>query len=200
MSAVGEGVAATSATSPTSPTSPTSGGRIEGRSGGGGRARRDGSLRSAVRLLAVVLLLGALAAAGLTTLRADRASADADARSAALAAARTRVPALLSYDADTLADDLATARAQTAGRFARDYATILADVLSPQASARRITTAAQVRAAGVVRGDRRRVVVLLFLTQTTTAAAGATSVSGSRVEVTMIPVGDGWKIAGLRPV
>jgi len=56
------------------------------------------------------------------------------------------------------------------------------------------------RAAGVVSGDGDQVVVLLFLTQTTTAKGDRSSVSGSRVEVTLKRTGDDWKIAGPQPV
>lgn len=152
------------------------------------------------RLAAAGVVLLAAAAAVFTGVQAQGATGDADARTDALAAAEKRVPELLGYDAATLDEDLADARAQTTGDFTSDYGAILDDVVAPQAKARRISTRAEVSAAGVVRGDRDEVVVLLFLTQTTTAAQGGTTVTGSRVEVTMVPVGDNWKIAGIKPV
>ncbi|TQK68367.1 MULTISPECIES: h domain protein [unclassified Nocardioides] len=161
------------------------------------------ALRSRTILAAVVLALLALAVA--VTLGAQRAADLTEARADALAAAKERVPALLGYDAATLDADLATADDQTTGGFHADYGKILDEVVEPTAAQRGISTTAAVNAAGVVRGTRDRVVVLLFLTQTTTAAKGedggkgGTSVSGSRVEVTMKRVGDGWKIAGLEP-
>lgn len=150
--------------------------------------------------LAAGLVLLAAAAAIFCGVQAHRATGDADARTDALAAAEKRVPELLGYDAATLDEDLADARAQTTGDFTSDYGQILDDVVAPQAKARRISTRAEVSAAGVVRGDRDEVVVLLFLTQTTTASQGGTTVTGSRVEVTMLPVGDDWRIGGLQPV
>lgn len=161
------------------------------------------ALRSRAVLAAVVLALLGLAVAA--TLGAHRAAGLAEARADALAAAKERVPALLGYDAATLDADLATADDQTTGGFHADYGKILDEVVRPTAAQRGISTTAAVDAAGVVRGTRDRVVVLLFLTQTTTAAKGeaggkgGTAVSGSRVEVTMKRVGDGWKIAGLEP-
>ncbi|HET7735362.1 MAG TPA: hypothetical protein VFK52_05280 [Nocardioidaceae bacterium] len=152
------------------------------------------------RVLAVGVVLLAAVAAAFFGLQAHRAGAVADARSDALAAAQERVPALLSYDTATLDDDLANARAQTTGDFTADYGEILDAVVRPQAKARKISTVATVSAAGVVRGDTDEVVVLLFLTQTTTSGEGGTSVAGSRVEVTMTPVDDDWKIASLKPV
>jgi Mce-associated membrane protein len=162
--------------------------------------------RSRAGLLATAGLALALAAVILVTLAAHRAAAATDARAEALTAAKERVPALLGYDAATLDADLATAAEQTTGDFRTDYGKILDEVVRPTATQRGISTTAAVDAAGVVRGTRDRVVVLLFLTQTTTATKGedggkgGTSVSGSRVEVTMARDGDGWRIAGLRPV
>lgn len=152
------------------------------------------------RLVAAVVLTLAVGAAVFTGLQAREATAAADARADALAAATSRVPDLLSYENATLEDDLTRALEQTTGSFADDYATILTDVVTPTATERKISTSASVSAAGVVRGDRDEVVVLLFLTQTTTAADAGTSVSGSRVEVTMTRAGATWKIAGLKPV
>lgn len=162
-----------------------------------GTATRAGG---GTRLVAVGLVLSAAVAAVLFGFQAHRAAADADARSDALAAAQERVPELLSYDIATLDKDLANARAQTTGDFTADYGEILDAVVKPQAKARKISTAATVSAAGVVRGDTHEVVVLLFLTQTTTSGKGGTTVAGSRVEVTMTPVDDDWKIASLKPV
>jgi Mce-associated membrane protein len=152
------------------------------------------------RILSLAGVLLALALAAVVNLQAHRAAATDDARAAALAAAKSRVPTLLSYDRATLEDDLARAVDQTTGSFSDDYKKILTDVVEPTAKRRGISTTASVSAAGVVSGDSDKVVVLVFLTQTTTAAGGGSSVTGSRVEVTMEPSGGDWKIAGLEPV
>jgi Mce-associated membrane protein len=152
------------------------------------------------RRLGLGLVVVALAAALLAGVQARLAAATAEARTDALAAAKTRVPILLSYRKATLDEDLDRALAQTTGSFADDYRKILTDVVKPTAARRGISTEASVSAAGVVRGDRDEVVVLIFLTQTTTADPGRSSVSGSRVEVTLERSGDDWKIAGLKPV
>ncbi|WP_245916563.1 hypothetical protein [Nocardioides gansuensis] len=107
------------------------------------------------------------------------------------------MPDLLSYENAMLEDDLARALEQTTGAFRDDYEKILSDVVTPTAGERGISTSASVSAVGVVSGGRDEVVVLPFLTQTTTADGARSSVSGSRVEVTMARVGDGWKIAGV---
>ncbi len=152
------------------------------------------------RIIASAVVLVALALAAFVSLQAHRAAATSEARTDALSAAKTRVPDLLSYDKATLEEDLDRALDQTTGSFADDYEQILTEVVEPTAHRRGISTKAVISAAGVVSGDRDEVVVLLFLTQTTTAKGDRSSVSGSRVEVTMARVGDDWKIAGLKPV
>lgn len=152
------------------------------------------------RLVALGAVLVALALAVLAGIQAHLAAGTAEARADALAEARTRVPQLLSYEHATLDEDLDRALEQTTGSFTKDYEQILTDVVGPTAERRGISTAATVGAAGVVSGDREEVVVLLFLTQTTTAKGDRSSVSGSRVEVTMARTGDTWKISGLEPL
>lgn len=159
-----------------------------------------GTPTSRARLVAAIALTLAVAAAVFTGLHAHGAAASADARAGALSAAKTRVPELLSYENATLEDDLAQALEQTTGTFTDDYGTILTDVVTPTATERKISTSASVSAAGVVSGGTDEVVVLLFLTQTTIAEGDRSSVSGSRVEVTMARAGDDWKIAGIKPV
>ena len=154
--------------------------------------------RSRQAALAVVLV--ALTLAILAGLQAHLAAATAEARADALAAAKTRVPALLSYDKASLDHDLDRAIDQTTGSFTDDYRTILTDVVKPTAARRGISTTALVSAAGVVSGDRDEVVVLVFLTQTTTARGDRSAVSGSRVKVTLKRSGNDWKIPGLKPV
>jgi Mce-associated membrane protein len=150
--------------------------------------------------LAVAVVVAALVVATVVTVGAHRAAQSADARTQALAAARTRLPLLLTYRKDHLKADLATALAQTTGSFTGDYSKILTDVVEPTARRQGISTTAAVRAAGVVSGEGDRVVVLVFLTQTTTADGHRSSIAGSRVEVTLAHARDTWKIAGLRPV
>lgn len=150
--------------------------------------------------IGVLLVALAFALALVVGWKAHLSAADAEARTDALAAAKTRVPDLLSYRNATLGADLDRAASQTTGSFAADYKKILTDVVEPTAGKQGISTSASVSAAGVVSGDRHQVVVLVFLTQSTTARGGRSSVSGSRVEVTLTPVGSGWKIAGLKPV
>ncbi|HSV41616.1 MAG TPA: hypothetical protein VLI04_22820 [Nocardioidaceae bacterium] len=152
------------------------------------------------RMLALGVLLGGVVLAVFAGVQAHLAASTAEARAEALDAAKTRVPILLSYDNETLGEDLDRALDQATGSFADDYEQILTEVVEPTAKRRGISTEASVSAAGVVSGDREQVVILLFLTQTTTAKGDRSSVSGSRVEVTLRRAGDDWKIAGLQPL
>jgi Mce-associated membrane protein len=155
---------------------------------------------SRARIAALGFTLVALALAIFAGVQAHLAAATSDARADALAAAKTRVPELLSYQHDSLDDDLDRALDQTTGSFTEDYKKVLTDVVEPTAERRGISTTASVSAAGVVSGDRDEVVVLVFLTQRTTVKGGRSSVTGSRVEVTMTRTGDTWKVSSLQPL
>lgn len=159
----------------------------------GGRRRVGGRV-----ILAAAAVVLAAAAASITTWQAHDAEQIEEARTQALEAAKTRVPTLLSYQSSSLEADLKTAIEQTTGSFHDDYATVLDQAVAPAAEESSISTQAEVSAAGVVSATADKVVVLVFLTQTTTAN-GRTSVSGSRVDITMQRDGDDWKIAGLEP-
>lgn len=154
------------------------------------------------RLVAAGVVVALATLAGFTTIRATQEDRLAAAHEDALAAATARVPHLLGYEHATLAEDLDRALAQTTGDFTDDYRTILDDVVEPTATKRSISTSASVSAAGVLPGQDSadRVVVLVFLNQSTSAGDSGPTVTGSRVEVTMVRSGDHWKIAGLEPL
>lgn len=151
------------------------------------------------RLAMAVALAASVVAAGYATWGAHRVQQVEEVRDEALAAARTRVPVLLSYQQSRLDDDLALAIEQTTGPFRDDYGTLLRDAVAPTAEERQISTRAEVASAGVVSATRDRVVVLVFLTQTTTSGGQEPTTSANRVEVSMELDGEDWKIAGLLP-
>jgi len=157
---------------------------------------RSGSWR---RLLLGTTLVLVIAAVVLGVL-AQRGQGLNEARAAASASASKRLPVLLSYQHDTLKADLDKAIAQTTGGFREDYRKVLDTVVTPTATRKQVDTAASVSGIGVVSSERDRVVVLAFITQTTSTAGGAPSVSGSRVEVTMVKAGNTWLVSGLKPV
>lgn len=152
-----------------------------------------------MRRLVIVAGAVALIVAVVFSVLAHHVSAEEHDRQQALAAARTRVPILLSYSYRTLQDDLASSLDQTTGKFRKDYGKLLDEVVKSTATEEKITTRAEVTSAGVVRGERDKVVALLFLTQATTQDATSPTVATNRVEVTMQRAGDTWKIARLDP-
>lgn len=166
---------------------------------GSGRLRLNLERGLLLRWAIVVLVVVGLVAAAAFGVLADRASGRARDRSDALAAAKSRVPVLLSYDHRTLEDDLARSQDQTTGRFRTDYTKLLDGPVAKAATQKQISTKATLSGAGVVKAAGSRVTVLVFLTQTTVAPGVEPSVSASRVEVRMQQVGNGWKVAGLAP-
>lgn len=148
---------------------------------------------------AALLVLAGIAAAVVFSLLAADSSAEVQDRKDALAAAQTRVPALLTYSYRTLADDLERSKDQTVGAFRDDYTRLLDEAVSPAATAKKISTKATLTGSGVVASKGSKVTVLVFLTQTTTAPSSSPSVATSRVEVTMERAGGAWKIAALTP-
>ncbi|MEU6135450.1 hypothetical protein [Nocardioides sp. NPDC047086] len=164
-----------------------------------GRMRLDLERGLLLRWAIVVLVVVGLAAAITFAVLADHASDRARDRTDALAAAKSRVPVLLSYDRRTLEADLARSKDQTTGRFRTDYTKLLDGPVAKAATQRQISTKATISGAGVVEATGSQVTVLIFLTQTTAAPGAEPSVSASRVEVRMQQVGNGWKVAGLTP-
>ena len=149
-------------------------------------------------VLAVAVAL-ALAAAVTFGVLAAKESSKAHDRAAALAAAKQRVPVLLSYSYRTLDEDLTRSKDQTTGQFKKDYSKLLDDAVRAAATQKKISTKADLTGAGVVSSSGSKVTVLVFLTQTTTAPDSSPSVNTSRVEVDMRRVGGTWKIVGLTP-
>lgn len=123
------------------------------------------------------------------------------ARRAAASSAESRLSALLSYRHDHLDPDLSRAVAQTTGSFHDEYEELVTTTVRPTAERLKVDTTAEVSGVGVIDAvDERRVVVLAFVTQSTVTGGRAPVVSGSRVETTMVRVGDDWLISELRPV
>ena len=127
---------------------------------------------------------------------------EAEAKQEAMRGARELVPVLLSYDHKTLGDDLAHAREATTGKFRDDFDELVASVVRPTATERRVRTSAVVSAAGVISSTSPdRVAVLVFVTQTSSSSVQKSPVvTGSRVKVLMAKKAGRWLIAGLDPV
>jgi Mce-associated membrane protein len=119
----------------------------------------------------------------------------------ALAAAKTAVRTLVSYDYRTISADIAHAKAVTTGGFTRDYSEKAAQLLR-LASQEKAIVRATVGAAGVVSAAPSTVVVLLFVDQasvrqTPGAAKPTTRIDQTRVRVTMSKVNGRWLVSTL---
>lgn len=168
------------------------------------RERRSGRLPAGVRrvspLTAVLAVLALLAVAGAgllwTRVRDDRSTEAA--RTAALDAAVSAAPVVLSYDSAHLDQDFAVAEQRLTGSFKAQYATTTATVVKPTAAQVKAKVNADVVAASVVSARPDQVVVLLFVDQTTTS----TKVQGprrdlNRVRMTLVRVQGEWKVSGI---
>lgn len=145
----------------------------------------------AVLLVAVVVLGWRAVAAGL-------AQRDTD---AALAAARTQVGVVLSYDARTLAADQARALGATTAPFTQRFDQMLNTVVDPTARAQGTRTQARVVRAALVESRPDQVVSLLFVDQSTsTSAHPEPQPSTAQVRVTMTRVHGVWLISALLPL
>lgn len=149
-------------------------------------------------LLALVLVVGVVDA--FLYRDAHHQSAVADARTAALDSAKTRLPAMLSYKYTSLDGDMAIASGNATGKFRTQYATLLREVVAPNALKKKTSTSAAVTGASVVSGSTRDVVVLIFLTQSTTTGKGKPVLTGSRIEVRMTKTDKGWFVSKITPV
>jgi Mce-associated membrane protein len=155
--------------------------------------RRGGTIWLAGLL---ALTLAALATLGAVAYRV-RADSQVDrARSDAVAAARTHVVNILSYDYRHLDKDFAAGHAALTGRFARDYAETTSKVIRPSAVQYKAVVKAEVAAASVVRASADHVVVLLFVNQTTTSTRlDGPKVDLNRVRLTLDRVHGDWLVS-----
>ncbi|MCW2751419.1 MAG: hypothetical protein JWR83_2529 [Aeromicrobium sp.] len=152
-------------------------------------------------LAALVALIVVVAVADVFLYRdAHHQSAVANARADAVTSAKTRLPAMLSYKYTSLDGDLAIASGNATGSFRTQYATLLREVVAPNALKKKISTSATVTGSSVVSGDNKQVVVLLFVTQRTTTGKAKPVLTGSRIEVQMTKTDKGWFVSKITPV
>ena len=153
-------------------------------------------------LIAAAVVVAAFVAANVW-LYLVRSNDDAveSARTAAVASARERVPAMLSYKYTDITDYVAAAPDNATGRFKTDFTQLITRVIAPAATAQKIVTNAQVKSAGVIDAHADSVVVLVMLDQTTTSKnLKGSRVDGSRVRVVMTRAGGTWLVSSLTPI
>jgi Mce-associated membrane protein len=146
-------------------------------------------------LAVVVGLLGWWAISDLNKQKVDEA---------ALEAARTRAPLVLSYAPATVNQDIETARAQLTGEFSQQFDQLVAQVVMPATKQQGLTskcatTHAALADAPSVQPDARD--VLVFMQQEVTGAnqQGQKGLIQVKVTVTRTPEGE-WKVSNLQPV
>ncbi|HEX5511698.1 MAG TPA: hypothetical protein VFX41_08280 [Actinomycetales bacterium] len=145
-------------------------------------------------VLALVAAVTALlcAAAGWLVAAERQQQAVSDARTAALAQARTAAETVLSYDHASLDEDFRSALAVSTGEFAEEYRRTSDEVVRPLATKTQAGVVARVVDAGVVSASADRVVVLVFVNQTTTSnRLDAPKTDLNRVRMTMVGPSEG---------
>lgn len=151
-------------------------------------------------VLLVLIVLVAVIATGVLALflHAHRAAQAAQARTAAVDAARSHAEELLSYDHSTLQDDLAQAKADATGKFRDEYLTTTKKLVSSQAKRYEVVVRARVVGASVVDAEPERVVTLLFVDQATQSnRIKGTELDQNRVRMTLTKVEDKWLVSDL---
>jgi Mce-associated membrane protein len=160
----------------------------------------------AIPLIPLALVLGLLAAGGLTgwlyftQLRPDTQTDHAVAQSA-VNAARDGTVALLSYKPDTLNQDFAAAKSHLTGDFLNYYDQFTKQVVTPAAQTKAVTTTAQVVGAAASELHPNSAVVLVFVNQVTTSKDRPDpAMASSSVLVSLTKLHGDWLITKFDPV
>jgi Mce-associated membrane protein len=148
-------------------------------------------------VLGIVLAVSAVAVGvlGWQAVGASRAQANQD---AALAAARTEIPQVLSFSVSSLDADLARARGLVSGAFANQFNQLTGEVIGPAVKQQGITTKAKVLRTGIVDAQPGRVTVLMYVQQDTSGAGQPAHQAVNQVEATMTEVHGKWLISDMQ--
>jgi Mce-associated membrane protein len=147
-------------------------------------------------VLAVLVLALAVAAGWLATVSASNGSASQ--RDQALAAAKSAVPVILSYNYKSFDADLAKAQAQLTGRARSDYVQAMTKTIKPAAVKADVVVQAHTDAAGVetVSASGDQVTVVVFGEQkVTNTALTAPRTDPFRVRATLTRVAGQWLVS-----
>jgi len=156
--------------------------------------------RRAPLWLAVLLGLLVLAGVAAVVLAANlpARSGSSGERDRALAAAKTEVPLILSYNYASFDADVAKAKAELTGRAVTDYTTAMSQTIKPAAVKVKAVVQAQTDGAGVesVSPDGRQVTVVVFGEQkVTNTSLSAPRTDLFRVRATLDLVGGNWLVS-----
>jgi Mce-associated membrane protein len=160
--------------------------------GPGPRPAAGRRVRAVAAGAAAVVLAGGLAAGVWADRRAAAIAKDSE---SGLAAAVSAAEVILSYDHRRIEADISRATARTTGRFRGEYEET-SRAVAPVAREYQAVVKASVKASAVVRAEPGEVVVLLFVDQATTSTRiTGTKSDQSRVRMTMLRTGPGWRVS-----
>lgn len=162
-----------------------------------GRWRQRPSLP--VVILSVVVVLLAVGT-GVLFFQWQSAQATVSARSAAMTAAKQKVPALLSYSYTSFGTDLAQAEADTTPQFRGTYGNLMTGQIEQAAKKNQVVTQATVSDTSVISARPGTATLLMFLSQQTKTSAKQESVlNDTAVQVVMRQVNGAWLVDNLLP-
>ncbi len=151
-------------------------------------------------------VLAAVAVAGLVVLvivgrQASQAAETERAGQAAMKAARTSVPAILSYTDSGLSAQLATNRRLMTPDYAKRYASMVKTRVLPHAQKYGVANQVGVVSLGTVRSSTESAVVLVFANQTTRTKEKPDGLTqGTRLEVTLRLSDGRWLVDDMKPL
>jgi Mce-associated membrane protein len=162
-------------------------------------ARRAGRIPAGWRITTVIVLTllvaGSGVAAGILDTQTSNNSSTQQERDAAVAAAKTEIPQILSYNYKTLSADLARASADTTGQFSGQFGVLASQLIGPNATKQQTVTKAAVPVAAAVDSSGNEVTVLVFVDQSTTSKAQPKAqTNASQLRVTMQKVNGRWLV------
>lgn len=151
-------------------------------------------------VMLAVLTVAAIATTVVLFLARERAQEIEAARFDAVAQARQRVAAVLSYSAATIDADIERARQNTAGAFAQYYVPFAQKAIAPAVRQAGTSSVCVVSRAAAVSADPTSVVVVVFIDQRTSSKAQPDQRStSSTARVTMTKVAGQWLVSELTP-
>jgi Mce-associated membrane protein len=162
-------------------------------------ARRAGRIpagwRVAIVTVLTLLVAGTGVAAGILDTQTSNNASTQQERDAAVAAAKTEIPQILSYNYKTLSADLARASADTTGQFSGQFGVLASQLIGPNATKQQTVTKAAVPVAAAVDASGNEVTVLVFVDQSTTSKSQPKAqTNSSQLRVTMQKVNGRWLV------
>jgi Mce-associated membrane protein len=151
--------------------------------------------RVAIVTVLTLLVAGTGVAAGILDTQTSNNASTQQERDAAVAAAKTEIPQILSYNYKTLSADLARASADTTGQFSGQFGVLASQLIGPNATKQQTVTKAAVPVAAAVDASGNQVTVLVFVDQSTISKSQPKAqTNSSQLRVTMQKVNGRWLV------